>query len=121
MKRLLLAVLCIVGFSTEAYAEKILCVDKEHKSHSVEFIGDSLDYVYVDAYEYAYAGESKDGTTIQYSSDKHNLFFIVDPNNRDWFFLRQKTKGKKGVETFYALCDNVHVVEEKTPQLVLNK
>lgn len=125
MKRLALAVLCIVGFSTSAYAEKILCVDRKHQPHSVEFIGDNIDFVYVDKLQYDYVGDSKDGKTITYTDDKHDIKFIVDPENRDWFFLTKSTKatkGKKSVEQFYALCDNVHVVEEEPqPKLVLNK
>lgn len=122
MKRLALAVLCLVGLSTSAYAEKLLCVDKKHQPHSVEFIGDNIDFVFVDNVQYTYTSESKDGKTIQYSNDKHHVKFLVDPDNRDWFFLVQTTKGKKEVEKFYALCDNVHVVEDKQqPQLVLNK
>lgn len=124
MKRLALAVLCMVGFSTSVHAEKLLCVDKQHKPHHVEFVGDNIDFVYIDKIQYVYKGETKDGKTIQYRSDKHAMTFIVDPENRDWFFISQSTlptKTKKSVETFFALCDNVHVVEEQLPQLVLNK
>lgn len=122
MKRLALAVLCMVGFSTSAFAEKLLCVDKQQQPHYVEFIGDNIDFVFVDNVRYDYASESKDGRTIKYSSDKNHVKFLVDPDNRNWFFLVQTTKGKKEVEKFYALCDNIHVVEEEQePQLVLNK
>lgn len=124
MKRLALAVLCIVGFSTSAYAEKILCVDKKHQPHHVEFVGDNIDFVIIDKVLYNYVGDAKDGKTIQYTNDTHDIKFIVNPEKRDWFFLTKSTKaqkGKKSVEEFYALCDNVHVEEEQLPQLVLNK
>lgn len=111
-----------LAFSTSAFAEKIMCVDKKHQTHQVEFIGQSTDFVYVDNYEYSYYGESKDSKTIQYSNEKNDVIFIVDPDNRDWFFLVQRSKGKKQVDNFEALCDNVNVVvEDKLPQLVLNK
>lgn len=123
MKRLIGSlVLCIAGFSTSAVAEKIQCVDKQHVQHIVEFVGNNLDVVYVDKLQYDYVGETKDGKVVKFADEHHVMTFLVDPTNRDWFFLRQTTKGKNSVEKFYALCDNVNVIEdEQQPKLVLNK
>ena len=125
MKRLALAVLCIVGFSTSAYAEKILCVDKNKEAHTVEFFENTIDYVYIDSKLYEFEGENKHNHTATYGDGKTTNTFVILPNTTDWFKLNQTVKSKKSkkdVVVFEALCDNVNVIQApQEPQLVNNK
>lgn len=122
MKKLLLA-LCITTFSTSALAEKVLCVDKKHKAHHVEFIADTLDFVYVDGVEYTYDSELPNGTLVTYMNDKSIMKFVIDPKNRDWFQLFKVDVTKNGKEPkvdFHALCDNKHAIVEEQPPVLIN-
>jgi|AGFS01.1.fsa_nt_gi hypothetical protein len=123
MKKLMLA-LCLVGFSTSALAEKVLCVDTKHKAHHVEFIADTLDFVYVDGVEYTYKSEEPDGKLVTYENGNTVMKFVIDPNNRDWFqlfkiALPQKKNDPAGL-MFHALCDNKHAIVEEQPPVLIN-
>lgn len=122
MKRLALVVLCLAGFSTSVYAEKLRCVDKQKKEHIVEFVQDNIDFVYVDGVEYTHTGKD-DSVHIKFENGNKMMTFIVNSKLPEWFFISHtKVKNKKTVEVFYALCDNVNLIEEDSqPQFVINK
>ncbi|ENR0918795.1 hypothetical protein SEPL_458 [Salmonella phage SE_PL] len=124
MHKIIIAVLLMFGVSYSALAEKILCVDVKHKAHVIEFVTDSIDFVYLDGVEYQRQPHMAKISTEYFTSDKKMLTFFFDPNpeNRDWFNILLTSipkKNEKVLEDFFALCDNVNLLEEEQqPQLV---
>lgn len=124
MNKIILAVLLMFGVSCSALAEKIRCVDVKHKEHIIEFVADSIDFVYLDGVEYQRQPRMARVSTEYFTNDKKMLtfFFDPDPTKRDWFNILLTTipiKNEKVLEEFFALCDNVNLIEEEPlPQLV---